>query len=521
MPSRFKLLRRAAILGAALASLMALFGASTVYADGVAFKTGEVLAGAGRGTIKHFDPKGALLDTLDTTSGSAEDTGMCFDASGNLYATNFEANTMSKFDGSGNLVAASFGSGFETNPESCVFDAANNVYVGQADGEAKVLKFTASGELLASFAPPSGPRGTDWIDLAADQCTIHYTSEGTAIKAFNVCTNTQLPDIATGLPGPCYGHRILSDGSELVACSRVVEHVSATGEILHTYEPGGSILFALNLDPDGTSFWTADLGTGDIWRIDIASGEVLTHFNAEASVDVAGLTIVGELTCGTQQISLAPTTAEKPVGGTETLTATVIQCGAHKAGVPVTFNVGGVNPQTGSATTNTEGQATFTYTGNNAGTDHTLASYETVAKQTVTSNEATTVWTKATAPAPVLTPAPISAVLPAKESAAPKGTAHASSIHGCIAQTGYVASVSGTSIAAVTFTLDGHTIKTLHKPTSGATFTVRLNVRSGSAHHLAMRVVFTSTSKTPTTTFRRTLARCAAVHHVSLPRFTG
>jgi hypothetical protein len=118
-------------------------------------------------------------------------------------------------------------------------------------------------------------------------------------------------------------------------------------------------------------------------------------------------------------------------------------------------------------------------------------------------------------------PAAAAQVLAAKVTAAPaKGTARAASIRGCLAQSGYLASVRGTSIASVTFTLDGHAIKTLRKPTSGSTFTARLNVRSGSAHHLAMRVVFTASSKTPTATFRRTLARCAA-RKVALPRFTG
>jgi hypothetical protein len=509
-------------LGAALA-VTSLFGAATVHADGVPLTRGEVLAGVGQGTIKHFDSKGTLLDTLQTTTGSTYDTGMCFDSSGNLYATNFEA--MSKFDKGGNLLMAAFGSGFNLHPESCVVDAANNIYAGQADGSGNILKFNTSGELLASYAPETGGRGTDWIDIATDQCTMHYTSEGSSLKAFNVCTNTQLPDVATGLPGPCYGHRILADGSELVACTGVVVHVGASGEIVKTYKPGGSTLFALNIDPDGTTFWTGDLFTGEVWRINIESGEVITTFNTGIATALGGLSIVGEITCGTQQISLAPATAEKPVGSTATLAATVTQCGALKAGVSVTFTVAGANPQTGSATTNTEGQATFTYTGSNAGTDHTVASYETTAKQTVTSNEATTIWTKAVTPAPVTTtpvttPAPTSAVLPAKESAAPKGTAHTSSIRGCIAQTGYLASVSGTSIAAVTFTLDGHTLNTLHRPTSGTTFAVRVPVRSGSAHHLGIHVVFTASSKTPATTFRKTLARCA-VRHVSLPRFTG
>jgi len=60
-------------------------------------------------------------------------------------------------------------------------------------------------------------------------------------------------------------------------------------------------LFALNLDPDGTSFWTGDLG-GDnkVFRVDIASGAVLTSFNTLQAGDntLGGLTVFGEITQG-------------------------------------------------------------------------------------------------------------------------------------------------------------------------------------------------------------------------------
>jgi hypothetical protein len=188
--------------------------------------------------------------------------------------------------------------------------------------------------------------------------------------------------------------------------------------------------------------------------------------------------------------------------------------------VSVAFNVGGVNPQTGSAATNSEGQATFTYTGSNAGTDHTVASYETAAKQTVTSNQATTVWTTPVPATPVTVTKAATGVLPAKVVVPPKGNARAASIRGCIAQTGYLAAVHGTSIASVTFTLDGHSLKTLHRPTSSGTFALRINVHAGSAHHLSEHVVFTASSKTSATTLHRTLARCA-VRKATLPSFTG
>jgi hypothetical protein len=312
-----------AVLGTITGAGLAPAGAS---ANGVPFHKGDVLAAGARdvftqlgsGTIKHFDSSGNLLDTLDTTSGSEVETGMCFDAAGNLYTTNFAANSMSTFTRSGNLLAASFGSGFNRDPESCVFDGANNIYVGQPDGSKHVLKFNTSGTLLASFSPATGPRGTDWVDLASDQCTLRYTSEGTEIKAFNVCTNTQLPAFATGLPSPgCYAHRILADGGELVACdsSKKVVRLNPNGVIIQTYQPGGSELFALSLDPDGTSFWTADLLSHQIWRIDIASGAVLTTFNTGGNpLVLGGLAVVGELTASGEAITATGTTVSATEG---------------------------------------------------------------------------------------------------------------------------------------------------------------------------------------------------------------
>src|SRR6478609_8774139 len=63
-----------------------------------AFMPGDVFAGVGAGLIRHYDSTGTLIETLNTTSSSAEDTGMCFDSSGNLYATNWTAGNMTKFN---------------------------------------------------------------------------------------------------------------------------------------------------------------------------------------------------------------------------------------------------------------------------------------------------------------------------------------------------------------------------------------------------------------------------------------
>src|SRR5207237_7115537 len=106
--------------------------------------------------------------------------------------TDFTAANVTKFNGAG-IIQGSFGSQYNCKPESIVFDDAGNVYVGQAGCSHALLKFDAYGNLMASYQPPVEDQGTDWIDLAADQCTIYYTSEGTSVLRYNVCNSQQLP----------------------------------------------------------------------------------------------------------------------------------------------------------------------------------------------------------------------------------------------------------------------------------------------------------------------------------------
>jgi len=42
--------------------------------------------------------------------------------------------------------------------------------------------------------------------------------------------------------------------------------------------PARNPIFALNFDPDGKSFWTATLDSGDVFKIDIQTGKTLVHF---------------------------------------------------------------------------------------------------------------------------------------------------------------------------------------------------------------------------------------------------
>ena len=295
--------------------LIGLLTLAVQYAAGGVIANGTVMASTGNGRVTEFSQPGTLLTQLDTTTGSLETTGSAFDGSGNFFVTDFQANNVTKFDPTGALIG-SFGSGYNVDPESVIFDASGNVYVGQADVTHNVLKFDPSGTLLATFSPATENRGTDWIDLAADQCTLFYTSEGVLVKRFDVCTNTQLADFNTAaLPGShAYAHRLLPSGGLLVADTSEVVRLDASGNQIQTYSlPGTSVLFALNLDPDGTSFWTADYFSGEVFKVDIGTGNILQQWSASGApnfFDLAGLSVKGEIVVGGNCVSFSPSTID-------------------------------------------------------------------------------------------------------------------------------------------------------------------------------------------------------------------
>lgn len=268
-----------------------------VWASHTTFARGDVFVAVGHGKVQWRHPDGSLNKMLATGTGGRETTtrGMAFDAAGDLYVTNFDMRSVSKFDTRGNLFGT-FGSGYDRGPESIVFDRTGNAYVGQADGTKHILKFDARGTLLKAFNVPTEHRGSDWIELAADQHTMFYTSEGRTIKRYDVTTNAPLPDFAAGLPGTkAFALRLLPSGGGLVADSETILRFDDSGTIVQPYDaPGQDTWFALNLDPDRTSFWSADYTTGNVYKFEIATGKVLLSFHAQPEYKVLGLAVHGE-----------------------------------------------------------------------------------------------------------------------------------------------------------------------------------------------------------------------------------
>ncbi len=277
------------------------------------FQRGDVFVAVSDGRVQWHLPDGTLNAVLDTGEGGFT-TGMAFNDRGHLFVTGFSTGKIYEFDTSGQLVGV-FATVESTDcqPESIVFDAAGDMYVGLAGCSRDVLKYAPDGNLLARFDVAVERRGADWIDLEPNQCRLRYTSEGTRVLRYDVCDPFQLGDWGGGLT-VSFALRILPDDpfdpDLLVASTQNIRRMhfglSTTG-----YDaPGEDCWFALNLDPDATSFWSADVCTSNVYRFDILSGDLLSSFNTGTpSNTVFGLAIFGELgtstvrDCSTENLS--------------------------------------------------------------------------------------------------------------------------------------------------------------------------------------------------------------------------
>ncbi len=337
------------------------------------FQTGDVFVAVANGQVQWRRPNGTLVQTLNTTLGGFT-TGMALDSANKLYVTNFSNNSVSVFDKFG-VLQGTFGSGYST-PESIVFDNQWNAYVGNLGNG--IRKYDYNGNFISTSY---GGR-VDFMDLQPDQCTMIRTTEGNFIGTHNICTNVAGADFANGLSGNAFALRIRLNGDVLIAMGTNILRLNAAGTTVQTYDVAGeNSWFALNLDPDGTSFWSADFTSSNVYRIDIATGNVITTYNTgTSSGTVFGLAVAGEITAATVlNIAVAPKNSINPINTQHCVTATVTdQFAVAQANVNVIFVVRGVNaPQNFAGNTNANGQIQFCYTGTNPGRDTIFATIGT------------------------------------------------------------------------------------------------------------------------------------------------
>jgi hypothetical protein len=272
-------------------SVLSITKADPTVEECIQFETSDVFVSVGDGKVNWYSPSGQLRNVLDTGQGGFT-TGSGFDAAGDFYVTNFNAATVSRFTPDGTL-AGLFGSGYTSSPESIVFDSAGNAYVGHADGTGDVHKLDSAGNLLTTFDVATEDRGSDWIVLADDDCTLYYTSEGFRVLRYDVCTGTQLSDFGSVPTRPAYALQLLSSGGVLVVTEPAIYRLDANGDVAQTYDvTGEDCWFGLFLDPDGASFWANDYCTSNVYRIALSDGAVLTSFNTGSpSGSVFGLSV--------------------------------------------------------------------------------------------------------------------------------------------------------------------------------------------------------------------------------------
>jgi hypothetical protein len=300
--------RRVATAVAALTALCPRANAQA-FSSGDIFVGGNSYSGADHsGQILVFDHSGNLLNTITTGAGhpnGPEQLGMAFDASGDLYANSAfgtgpgSSGTTYQISHIDSSVTPFVNNDANSHNESIVFNQTGHMFIGQPDGTRDILERDATGALVNTYNVSTQNRGSDWIDLAANQTTMFYTSEGNNVYRWDLTANAPVANFnTTPLPGSsAYALRILSDGSVLVADTDRIVKLDSSGNLVQTYALGtDSLLFALNLDPDGTSFWTAGYFSGELYQYDIASGSLLTSFNTGGGV--SGLALFGEITQG-------------------------------------------------------------------------------------------------------------------------------------------------------------------------------------------------------------------------------
>ncbi len=245
------------------------------------FQTGDILISMTDGTVQWWRQPWMQVKVLPTlTDGQAK--GMAFDTFNNLYVTHWygaglSGNDVATFNQYGNSTGL-FGSGYDCNPSSIVFDNSGNAYVGHADCSTAILKFGPLGNSLARYSVAVENRGTYDIGLDNNQCTMYYTSEGPDVLRFNVCTNTQMSNFNSApLPDPVAGaFALLPGGGMLVANSSVITSLDASGKFVRTYStPNNSCWLGLALDLDGVSFWASDWCASSVTRFNIATGAVI------------------------------------------------------------------------------------------------------------------------------------------------------------------------------------------------------------------------------------------------------
>lgn len=316
--------RRSRLLSTTAVAVLALGSAGAAHAAACSspYVTGDVFASVGSSTVDVFTPTGTLVCSMNDASGTTFTTGSGFDGAGNFYVTNFGAQTVSKFNNSGGLVNSSFMSPptLSNNSAESIDNQTTGFYAGLSNvggpGAALINQFnTSTGALVHSYSVTGGnfTGGTDWVDTYNKTTgQVIYDGEGTKILSAILNpdgTTTQLADFSSAATDAALTHifamRTIPSGTfagdVLVANSINAVLLDSSGDIIKTYAlpNNGGDDFSLNLDPNGTDFWTGDFATGTIWEVNIATGAIAEQWTTGTGAGTLyGISVFGEIENG-------------------------------------------------------------------------------------------------------------------------------------------------------------------------------------------------------------------------------
>ena len=142
----------------------------------------------------------------------------------------------------------------------------------------------------------------DWIEINAANTKLYVTEDIVkGVQILDIATNTNDTALTNSVGN--FALRLPPDGTLLVANYQDVKRLNSSGNVIQTYDiTGEDSWFALNLDPDGTSFWSGNFGSGKLHKFDIATSGIdnalQTINTGVGSNSLFGVAIFGEVTQG-------------------------------------------------------------------------------------------------------------------------------------------------------------------------------------------------------------------------------
>lgn len=273
------------VIGVALlVAGLACAGIAGAAPDRAALPSGAIVV-AGRG-IEWRQPNGLVPRGI--AAFSTRYYGVAIDSAGSIFALGTRP-VVYRFDSDGTSHGwfGSFPDG--SVPTAIVAHDPDQIYVALSNNGAlnEIYRFENTGR---SGLPVLVPAEVTSLDVAADGCTLLYSTPAPGLARLNWCTKKRLPNFAESPVVSVV--RALPDGTALAVRGSSILRIAEGGSVVRTYAVRGVAAWAdLDLTPDGASFWAATI-QGRLYRIDLATGR-LAQAPVQAGPGVLALAVQG------------------------------------------------------------------------------------------------------------------------------------------------------------------------------------------------------------------------------------